>query len=100
MTKPSLSGYDEGVFCVATDPPERSNIWKGARRILGCSDEAIHLVWEGASGKQYWTVLGTTLSFDPRRKSHSVRCLKEGCGLRGDCPHIRRLGRYLAERAA
>lgn len=93
MTNP----YEE-VFCGRQPPEERSISWKGARRILGCSDDAIHLVYEGASGKQYWTVLGTTLTSDPRRKSHPLRCLKPQCGVRGDCPHSRRLSRYLRER--
>lgn len=86
------------VFCGRQPPEERRISWKGARRILGCSDDAIHLVSESPSGKCYYTVLGVTLTFDPRRNSHQMRCLKPQCGVRGDCPHSRRLGRYLRER--
>lgn len=89
MTDP----YSE-VFCGRQPPEERSITWKGARRILGCSDKAIHLVSESASGKKYYTVLGTTVAVV---KSHEMRCLKPQCGVRGDCPHRRRLERWRRE---
>lgn len=85
------------VFCGRQPPEERAINWKGARKILSCSDDAIHLVSESPSGKCYYTVLGTTLTFDPRRKSHPLRCLKPQCGVRGDCPHRRRLERWRRE---
>lgn len=78
-------------------PPERSSTWKGARRILGCSDDAVYLFSERASGRKYYKVLGVTVVFDSRRKNCPIACLKPQCGIRGDCPHIRRLIRWRRE---
>lgn len=81
--------------------PERPNSWKEARKILKCSDDAIHLVYQGANGKNRYTVLGVTVTFNPRRKKGpKYTCLKPGCGIRGDCPHTRRLDRWRGENFA
>lgn len=79
---------------------ERPNSWKGARKILGCSDDKIHLVYQGANGKNRYTVLGVTVTFNPAHKGPRYNCLKGGCGIRGDCPHTRRLDRWRGENFA
>lgn len=75
--------------------PERPNSWKGARRVLALPDSAIQLMSVLRNGVEYYRIEDGTVKWKP--KTGTFFCGKPGCGVRGDCPHSRRIRRYREE---
>lgn len=99
----SCFGPGENLFNLETGevtrhlPEERPNSFKGARRILSLPDEAIELVRVLSSGVELYRIEEGTVKWKPKTKTFF--CGKPGCGVRGDCPHSRRIKRFREEHA-
>lgn len=87
---------ETGAVTARRKPPEyRSSIWKDARRILSLPDSAIELLTYRPHGVEYYRIEDGTVKWNP--KTERFFCGKPGCGVRGDCPHSRRLKRFREE---
>lgn len=94
----SCFGPGENLFNLETGevtrhlPEERPNSFKGARRILSLPDNAIELVCVLKNGDEMYRIEGGSVKW--KVKSKTFFCGKPGCGVRGDCPHSRRVDRF------
>lgn len=80
------------------EPDEHSSIWKNARKILSCSDDAIELLGKRANGIEDYKILNAGVSW--RGLGHGVK-RQWFCGTHrvNNCPHTRRMQRYREEHA-
>lgn len=97
----SCFGPGENLFNLETGevtrhlPEERPNSFKGARRILSLPDSAIELMSVRSNGVEWYRIEEGTVKWKPKTKTFF--CGKPGCGVRGDCPHSRRVARWRKE---
>ena len=80
-------------------PDEKSNIWKGSKRISELSDDAIRVIGVRKSGIVDYVIDGVSVIWRGvgNGESRQFVCLKHRVN---DCPETRRVARFRSERAA
>jgi hypothetical protein len=73
---------------------EKSQIWKGAQKIMQCSDDAIRSFPARASGIQDYQILGVSVSWGHGRTRRKWLCHTH---LAGNCPHVKRIKQWKAD---
>lgn len=86
-----------GAFTVTHEPPEeRSNIWKGTKRIAALSDDAITVLKTRPSGVQDYVIDGVSVSWRGLKHGKKREWFCHGHRV-NRCPHSKRLRRFREE---
>lgn len=91
----NVLSFRDGKTIIEKKPPEEtSSIWKGAKRILSLSDDAIHEYPARPNGDVWYRIENGSVRW---RKGDNYFCGTPGHGR--DCPQIRRIARFRKEHA-